>query len=68
MQFDPRTAKALLPGQHMAFDDYSGLRLFAMAKVRTWFIEALLMETFDKYRLVVGGLCHSHWLLSLGKL
>ncbi|WP_155931062.1 hypothetical protein [Methylomonas sp. 11b] len=52
----------------MAFDDYLGLRLFAMAKVRTWFIEALLMETFDKYRLVVGGLCHSHWLLSLGKL
>jgi integrase len=37
MQFDARTAKALLPGQYMAFDDYPGLRLSAMAKVRTWF-------------------------------
>lgn len=37
MQFDARTAKALLPGQHMIFDDYPGLRLSAMAKVRTWF-------------------------------
>lgn len=36
MQFDARAAKALQPGQHIAFDDYPGLRLFAMAKVRTW--------------------------------
>lgn len=37
MQFDARTAKALLPGQHIVFDDYPGLRLYATAKVRTWF-------------------------------
>lgn len=56
MQFDARTAKAMLPGQHMVFDNYPGLRLSAMAKVRTWFY---------RYRSTVDGCLRQvsigHW-------
>ncbi len=36
MHFDARTAKALLPGQKIIFDDYPGLRLIARDKKKTW--------------------------------
>ncbi len=36
MNFDPRTAKLLTPGQHLTFDQYPGLRLVASKTRRTW--------------------------------
>lgn len=34
--FDPRTAKALAPGDHLPIDDAPGLRLVATVSKRTW--------------------------------
>ncbi|MGC2969938.1 Arm DNA-binding domain-containing protein [Paraburkholderia aspalathi] len=36
MKFDARRAKLLQPQQHIAFDDFPGLRLEATATRRTW--------------------------------
>jgi integrase len=36
MNFDARSAKALVPGQHIIISDYPGLRLTASATTRTW--------------------------------
>ncbi len=36
MNFDPRTAKSLPPGQHITFPEYPGLRLVISKSRRTW--------------------------------
>ncbi|PFH12917.1 tyrosine-type recombinase/integrase [Burkholderia sp. JKS000303] len=36
MRFDTRTAKQMLPGSHLTFDDFPGLRLQASATRRSW--------------------------------
>ncbi len=36
MKFDARVAKMLLPGEHITFESYPGLRLKATASGRTW--------------------------------
>ena len=54
MNFDPRKAKALQPGQHIIFKEYSGLRLLASAKVRTWIYRYRSSVDSRLRQLVIG--------------